>query len=114
MHFVDTRKPRNLPFFTSKTHFSGFNLRPAGMKLANVLQISDMVFLLCAFYYNIINICQHIYANLGVENFGSHSTEASSSILEPLRHPKVAIGATRSYEACLWFILLFHPDLMIA
>jgi hypothetical protein len=25
----------------------------------------------------------------------------SSSILEPLRHPKVAVGTTRSYEACL-------------
>jgi hypothetical protein len=25
-----------LPFFTPKTHFSGFNLRPACLKLANV------------------------------------------------------------------------------
>jgi hypothetical protein len=34
--FVDTRQPRNLPFFTPKTHFSGFNFRPACLKLANV------------------------------------------------------------------------------
>jgi hypothetical protein len=34
--FVDTTQPRNLPFFTPKTHFSGFNLRPACLKLANV------------------------------------------------------------------------------
>jgi hypothetical protein len=73
-----------------------------------------MVFLLCAFYYDIINICQHISANLGVKTFGSHYAEDSSSILEPLRHPKIAIGATRRYEACLWLILLFHPDLVIA
>jgi hypothetical protein len=46
---------------------------------------------------------------LRVKNFGSHSAEASSSILEPLRHPKIAIGATRGYEACLWLVLLFHP-----
>jgi hypothetical protein len=25
-----------LPFFTPKTHFSGFNFRPACLKLANV------------------------------------------------------------------------------
>jgi hypothetical protein len=34
--FVDTRQPRNLPFFTPKTHFYGFNFRPACLKLANV------------------------------------------------------------------------------
>jgi hypothetical protein len=36
IHFVDTRHPRNFPVFTPKTHFSGFNLRPAFLKLANV------------------------------------------------------------------------------
>jgi hypothetical protein len=72
-----------------------------------------MIFLLRALYYDVINISQYIPANLRVKNLGSHSVEASSSILEPLRHPKVAIGATRSYEACLWLILLFHPNLMI-
>jgi hypothetical protein len=73
-----------------------------------------MVFLFCALYYDIIDICQHISANLGVKNFGSHSAEASSSILEPLRHPKITIGPTRSYKACLWLIVLFYLDLMIA
>ena len=34
--FVDTRHPRNFPFFTSKTIFSGFSFRPAIMKLVNV------------------------------------------------------------------------------
>jgi hypothetical protein len=34
--FVDTRQPRNLPFFTPKTHFSGFNFKPTSLKLANV------------------------------------------------------------------------------
>jgi hypothetical protein len=56
-----------------------------------LLQISNMVFLLCALYYDIINICQHISANLGVKDFGSHPAEASSSILKPLGHPKVTI-----------------------
>ena len=114
MPFVDTRQSRNFPFLTPKTHFSGFKLRPALLKLANVsLQISNVIFLLRAFDYDIINICQHISANLGVKNFGSHPTEASSNILDPLGQPKVTIGPTRSYEACLRLILL-HPDLMIA
>jgi hypothetical protein len=34
--FVDTRHPRNFPFFTLKTHFSRLSLRPAILKLANV------------------------------------------------------------------------------
>jgi uncharacterized membrane protein YedE/YeeE len=38
--FVDTKQPRNLPFFTPKIHFSGFSLRPALLKLANVSCIS--------------------------------------------------------------------------
>jgi hypothetical protein len=40
--FVDTRQPRNLPFFTPKTHFSGFNFKPACLKLANVSYKSAM------------------------------------------------------------------------
>jgi hypothetical protein len=49
-----------------------------------------------------------------MKDLGCHSAEASSSILEPLRHPKIAIGATGSYEASLRLIFLLHPDLMIA
>jgi hypothetical protein len=48
-----------------------------------------------------------------MENFGSHPAKASSSILEPLGHPKIAISSTRGYEACFGFIFL-HSDLMIA
>jgi hypothetical protein len=55
----------------------------------------------------------HISANLGVKDFGGHPVEASSRILEPLRHLKVTIGPTRGYETCLRLILLLHPDLMI-
>jgi hypothetical protein len=51
---------------------------------------------------------------LRMNDLGCHSAEASSSILKPLRHPKVAIGATGSYEASLRLALLFHPSLMIA
>jgi hypothetical protein len=92
MPFVDTRQPRNLPFFTPKTHFSGFSLRPACLKLANVSCKSATWFsCFVLFYYDIIDICQHIPANLGVKNLGGHSAEASSSILEPLRHPKITI-----------------------
>jgi hypothetical protein len=40
--FVDTRQPRNLPFFTPKTHFSEFNFKPACLKLANVSCKSEM------------------------------------------------------------------------
>jgi hypothetical protein len=40
--FVETRQPRNLPFFTPKTHFSGFNFTPACLKLANVSYRSVM------------------------------------------------------------------------
>jgi hypothetical protein len=72
------------------------------------------MFLLHAFHYDVIDICQNIPANLRAENFGSHSAEASSSILEPLRHPKVAVSPTRGYEACLRFVFFLHPDLMIA
>jgi hypothetical protein len=39
--------------------------------------------LLRALDYDIIDICQHILADLRVENFDSHPAEASSSILEP-------------------------------
>jgi hypothetical protein len=78
------------------------------------LQISNVIFLLRAFHYDITNIGQHISAYLGMKDFGYHSAEASSSILEPLRHPKIAIGATGSYEASLQLIFLRHLDLMIA
>jgi hypothetical protein len=78
------------------------------------LQISNVIFLLRAFHYDIINIGQHISAYLGMKDLGCHSAEASSSILEPLGHPKVAIGATGSYEASLRLIFLLHLDLMIA
>jgi hypothetical protein len=33
---VDTTHPRNISFFTPKTHFSGFSLRPTLLKLTNV------------------------------------------------------------------------------
>jgi hypothetical protein len=73
-----------------------------------------VIFLLRDFYNDIINICQHILANLGVKNLGSHPAEASSSVLEPLGHPKVAVSSTGGYEACLGFVLFLHPNLMIA
>jgi hypothetical protein len=47
--FVDTKQPRNFPFFTPKTHFSGFNFRPACLKLANVSCKSAMWFLASCF-----------------------------------------------------------------
>jgi hypothetical protein len=72
-----------------------------------------VIFLLRAFDNDIINIGQHISAYLGMKDLGCHSAEASSSILEPLRHPKIAIGATGSYEASLRLIFV-HLDLMIA
>jgi hypothetical protein len=72
-----------------------------------------MILLLRAFYYDVINISQHIPAYLRVKDLGCHSVEASSSILEPLRHPKVAISSTQSYEASLWLIFLLHLNLMI-
>jgi hypothetical protein len=34
--FVDIRQPKNLPFFTPKTHFSRLSFKPAFLKLANV------------------------------------------------------------------------------
>jgi hypothetical protein len=73
-----------------------------------------VIFLLRAFHYDVIDLCQNIYANLRAKDFGSHSVEASSSILEPLRHPNVAVGPTRGYEACLRLMFLLHLDLMIA
>jgi hypothetical protein len=73
-----------------------------------------MIFLLHVFYNDIVDICQTIPANLRAKHFGGHSVEASSGILEPLGHPKVAISPTRGYEACFRFVLLLHPDLMIA
>jgi hypothetical protein len=73
-----------------------------------------VIFLLRAFYYDVINICQNIPANLRAEDFGSHSVEASSNILEPLEHPKVALSYARGYEAYFRLILLLHLDLMIA
>jgi hypothetical protein len=73
-----------------------------------------VIFLLRAFHYDVIDICQNIPANLRAKDFGRHFAKASSGILEPLGHSKVAVGPTRGYEACLKLILLFHPDLMIA
>jgi hypothetical protein len=70
-------------------------------------------FLLRAFYYNVIDISQKIPDNLRAEDFVSHSIEASSGILEPLEHPKVAVGPTRGYEACFRLIFLLHLDFMI-
>jgi hypothetical protein len=59
------------------------------------MQISNVIFLLRAFHYDIINIGQHIPAYLRMKDLGCHSAEASSSIFKPLRHPKIAICATR-------------------
>jgi hypothetical protein len=73
-----------------------------------------VIFLLRSFYNDIIDICQDIPANMRAKDFGGHSAKASSGILEPLVHPKVAIGPTRGYEACFRLVLLLHPDLMIA
>jgi hypothetical protein len=73
-----------------------------------------VVLLLRALDYNIINICQNIFVDLSAKNFESHPTEASTNILEPLGHPKIAISSTRSYEACFGLIFLLHSDLMIA
>jgi hypothetical protein len=73
-----------------------------------------MAFVVLHFHYDIINIGQHISAYLGMKDLGCHSAEASSSILEPLRHPKIVIGATGIYEASLRLIFLFHPNLMIS
>jgi hypothetical protein len=73
-----------------------------------------VIFLLRAFDYDIISICQHILANLGVENFDSHPAEASSSILEPLRHPEVVVCPIGGYEACLGLIFFLHPNLVVA
>jgi hypothetical protein len=70
--------------------------------------------LLRAFYYDVINISQHIPIYLRVKDLGCHPAEASSNILEPLRHPKVALSTTGSYEDGLWLIFLLHPNLMIA
>jgi hypothetical protein len=78
------------------------------------LQISNMIFLLRAFHYDIINIGQHISAYLRMKDLGCHSAEASFNILEPLRHSKIAICAIGGYEASFWVILLFHPDLVVA
>jgi hypothetical protein len=49
-----------------------------------------------------------------MKNLGCHPAEASSSILEPLRHPKITIYTTRGYEAGFWLIFLLHLDLVIA
>jgi hypothetical protein len=71
------------------------------------------IFLLRTFDYDIINICQNILANMRAKDFGSHSAEASFSILEPLGHSKVAVCSIRSDEACFRLDLLLHPHLMI-
>jgi hypothetical protein len=73
-----------------------------------------VIFLLRAFYYDIIDICQDTTANLRDEDFGGHSAKASSGILEPLGHPKVVVSPTRGYEAYFGLVLLLHLDLMIA
>jgi hypothetical protein len=73
-----------------------------------------VIFLLHAFYNDIIDICQDISANLRAKDFGGHSAEASFGILKPLGHPKVAIGPTRGYETRFRLVLLLHPYLMIA
>jgi hypothetical protein len=78
-----------------------------------LLQISNVIFLLRAFHYDIINIGQYIPAYLRMKDLSYHPAEASSDIFEPLKHPKIAIGATGSYEASLRLIFL-HPYLMIA
>jgi hypothetical protein len=66
-------------------------------------------FLASCYDYDIINICQNMLANLGVENFSSHPAETSSSILEPLGHPKVAVCER---EMCLWAISKYFGDLV--
>jgi hypothetical protein len=47
------------------------------------LQISNVIFLLRAFNYDIINIGQHIPAYLRMKDSGCHSAETSSTFLSP-------------------------------
>jgi hypothetical protein len=85
------------------------------MKISEgLLEVLDVTLLLRASYNDIINIGQDISAKLCAQHLCCHPTEASASIIEPLRHPKIAISATRGYETSLWLIFLFHPNLMIA
>jgi hypothetical protein len=79
-----------------------------------LLQVSNMIFLFRAFYYDVIDVSQHIPAYLRVKDLSYHSAKASSSILEPPGHPKVTISTAGSYEACFWLILFLHPNLVIA
>jgi hypothetical protein len=72
-----------------------------------------VILLLHTLDYDVINICQYISANLGTQHSRCNFTEASSSILEPLMNPKIAICSTGGYEACLGLIFLLHPNLMI-
>jgi hypothetical protein len=64
--FVDTRQPRNLPFFTLKTHFFWVQLEASFPEVGKCfLQIGYVIFLLRTLDYDVINICQDISANLG-------------------------------------------------
>ena len=73
-----------------------------------------MILLLRASHNDIINIGQDISAQLRPQHLGCHSAEASTSILEPLMHPKIAVSTAGGYEASLWLIFLLHLDLMVA
>jgi hypothetical protein len=100
--------PNNQEIFPSslRRHIFWIQLETSPSEISKcLLQISNMIFLLHAFNYDVINICQHILADLRVEDFGSHPAKASSSILEPLGHPKVAVGSTGGYESCLGRLL---------
>jgi hypothetical protein len=72
-----------------------------------------MALLLHASHNDTINRSQNIFAQLSTQHLSCHSAEASASILEPLKHPKVTISTTRGYEASLLLIFLLHPNLMV-
>jgi hypothetical protein len=48
-------------------------------------------------YNDIINMSQDIPTKLCAQHLGCHSTESSTNIHEPLKHPKISISVVRGY-----------------
>jgi hypothetical protein len=72
-----------------------------------------VILLLHTSYNNVIDISQNIHAQLRTQHFGCHSTKASSGILEPLRHSKIAVSVAGGYETSLRLIFLLHTNFMV-
>ncbi|KAJ0800693.1 hypothetical protein HanPI659440_Chr03g0106511 [Helianthus annuus] len=100
-------KPKRT-FFRVKLHVDFSKI------LEGFLDVIKHLVLRFAFDHQVIDICFHVSSNLAFEGFIDEPLVSGSRVLEAKRHFLVAENALVGVESRLFFVFLFHEDLMIA